>query len=164
VAFVEKDTSALKLYLANSDGLPDNKEYLLSYKILKRDSCITNSTIQYNEFFNQLVTEYYNYKKKSPFTAAILSSVIPGLGKFYLGYKYQARSSLFINIVLGLVLAESVLVPVSALYTGFCITTSSVFYIGNIWGSALLAKKRDRDFYNQINEDISNYYYHKLYP
>lgn len=163
VAFIEKDTSAIGFYLKNNDHLSSNYEHQLSYKILKRDSCFSNS-LNGNEFFKQLVSKYSSHKKKSSFIAAILSSVIPGSGKLYLGYKYQARSSFFLNAMFGLVLAESMLIPVSNLYTGFCLATSSVFYIGNIWGSAALAKKRDNDFYNQINEDISNYYYRKLFP
>lgn len=163
-AFVEKDTASLKICFENNEKFRNNKEYFISYKILKRDSCLADSMMPESEFFQQLISAYSHHKKKSAFKAALLSSVIPGSGKFYLGYKHQARSALLINVVLGLVLAESLLIPVSTIYTGFCLTTSSVFYIGNIWGSAALAKKRDIDFYNQINENISDYYYHKLFP
>ncbi len=163
IAFIENDTTAINNYLKNNNTLINNDEYLISYKILKQDTCFSDS-LQINDFFKQLTNKYSNYKTKSPFIAALLSAAIPGLGKYYLGYNHQGRSALVFNVILGLVLAESILVPISNVYIGLCIANSSVFYIGNIWGSALSAKKRKTDFYNQINEDISNYYYCKLYP
>jgi hypothetical protein len=162
-AFVVKDTAALSSYMENCDSLKKNKIFLVSCKMLKRDSCLADTAMLENEFFKQMIIRYSGHKKKSAFKASLLSALYPGLGKFYLGYRYQAFSALNINTTLGLVLAESIVVPVSSFYTVYCLTVSSVFYVGNIWGTAALAKKRDKDFYNQIDEDISGYYYRQLY-
>jgi hypothetical protein len=162
-AFIVRDTAAINFYLSNNDNPKKEKKYRVSYKIMKRDSCLADTLITGNEFFKQMIIRYSGHKPRSPLKASLLSALYPGLGKFSLGFKYQAISSMEINTVLGLVLAESIILPASSAYTIFCITVSSVFYIGNVWGTAVLAKKQDKDFYNQIDEDISGYYYRQLY-
>jgi hypothetical protein len=80
-------------------------------------------------------------KKKSPFVAALLSTAVPGLGKYYAGRKGQAFASFFSTLGMALIATEN-------LYRGgikspqFIITSSifSIFYIGNIVGSAYSVK------------------------
>ena len=80
-------------------------------------------------------------KKKSPFVAGLLSTAVPGLGKYYAGRKGQAFASFFSTLGMALIATEN-------LYRGgikspqFIITSSifSIFYLGNIVGSAYSVK------------------------
>ena len=164
IAFVAKDTVAVNGYISKYDYLLYNIDFRISHEIINKNISANDSLFVQNDFFGPIAYRLNNYKKRSPFVSALFSAVIPGMGKLYAGKWHQARSSFLINTTFGLVLAESILLPAGNVYVGFCIIVSSVFYIGNIWGSAMLAIKQDKDFYNQINEDISEYYFYKLFP
>ncbi len=77
--------------------------------------------------------------------AVLLSALIPGTGKYYLGYPYQATSSLITNLLLGGAAAEMLLLQPHSLLPVFGSAVFTAFYGGNIWGTALLAKKRKYD-------------------
>lgn len=96
------------------------------------------------EFTNRLRKEMNrvtHIKKKSPALAAGLSAVVPGLGKVYAGRPRHGLAAFLPCAVLGFEAAEA--------YknggwkdTRFLVCSSlfSVFYIGNIYGSALTVK------------------------
>jgi TM2 domain-containing membrane protein YozV len=96
-----------------------------------------------------------SYKKKSPFVAGLLSTAVPGLGKFYAGKRGQALATAAACFVTGIVAAEN-------LYRGgvtspqFIITGTifSFFYIGNIWGSVISVKMARRSFNDKTDNDI----------
>lgn len=102
---------------------------------------------------------YENFHPHSAFLAGTYSAIIPGLGKLYLGYKQQALTDFIANLALGGQTAEAYFRegPKSA---RFIVSASlfGLFYGGNIWGSALLAKKQKRDHYKQTEYEIHNYY------
>lgn len=89
----------------------------------------------------------FNRKSKSPFIAATLSSILPGSGKWYAGKKKQAIGA-FLPIL------SSALLTIEAYNKGgfkdarFWIYGSifTTFYIGNIWGSALTVKIKNKEF------------------
>lgn len=96
------------------------------------------------EFTNRLRKEMdraTHIRKKSPALAAGLSAVIPGLGKVYAGRPRHGLAAFLPCAVLGFEAAE-------AYKNGgwkdtrflVCSTLFSVFYIGNIYGSALTVK------------------------
>jgi hypothetical protein len=132
----------------------------LSVKMLKREnvSMDTNQT-NYSPGMEDIRNEYENPVHHSPFLAGLYSTLIPGLGKLYLGYKYQALSAFVINMLLAEQSAESYVRAgpgsfrfiASASLFGF-------FYGGNILGSILTAKKQRHDYFKQIDHEIFDFH------
>ena len=94
-------------------------------------------------------------KKKSPLAAALLSSIIPGLGKIYAGRTGEGVISFVQVSALGCIAVESL--NKSGVKSGrFIITASlfSLFYIGNIWGSyftvSVEKNERRNEIYNAV--------------
>jgi len=117
------------------------------------------SVSQYSSDIQRIKLQYEHPPAHSAFLAGFYSAIIPGMGKLYLGYKQQAISAFIENIALGGVAAESYFKtgPVSARFilTG---TLFALFYGGNVWGSAILAKKQKVDYKKQVDYEIFNYY------
>jgi hypothetical protein len=91
---------------------------------------------------------------KSATTAAIMSAIIPGSGKWYAGYFGTPFAALFLNAILGGVSLELALKngwnswPAILGYAAF-----STFYIGNIYGtvySVKIKKKENEAFYKGV--------------
>ena len=102
---------------------------------------------------------YTNYPKYSPALAGIYSALIPGAGKLYIGNKNQALTAFIANVFLAAQAAESYF-RAGITSPRFIITAGvfSVFYSGNIIGSVALAKKKKKDYYNELDDEIFNYY------
>lgn len=132
---------------------------LLQRDFLAFDSI--SSSFDYSNFSS--VTEQkalFNYakelkknKKKSPFIGGLLSAIVPGSGKFYAGYRGQAISSMIPTFIFAAASAESYYRagPKSAQFIAAA-SLFSLFYIGNIWGSAISV----RTFYEHRNNEIHN--------
>jgi len=77
-------------------------------------------------------------KRKSPVIAGLLSAFVPGLGKVYVGNNGQAIASFLSVGVIGGIAIENYLKQ--GLWHPQTIAfglMTSIFYVGNIWGSAL---------------------------
>lgn len=109
--------------------------------------------------FYSIADKYSRFRAKSSLAAASLS-LVPGLGKVYLGYPYQGISSLLVNTLLFAQMAESFHVagPKSIRF-GLTASVFTVFYIGNIYGSYIAARKQTLSFYHQIQHEIAHYYF-----
>ncbi len=108
------------------------------------------------------------HKHKSAFVAGMLSVAVPGLGKIYAGKTSEGISSL---LYVGALTAVSLdlynrlgnqhpLFYISAALT-------SVFYVGNIWGSAAAVKRQNIEFNYEIDQRIlldMHIPLRKLYP
>ena len=96
-----------------------------------------------------------NYPKRSAVVAGVLSAIIPGAGKVYSGKLGQGLAAFLEIAALGGATAEYYFRsgPESA---GFIIfgTLFSLFYVGNIWGSALSVHVNRNDFYQRIDNNI----------
>ncbi len=96
------------------------------------------------------------FDRKSPLKAGLLSAIVPGLGKLYVGGQLGQSISTFIqNAVFGIQTIEAYKKsgPKSArfiIYGGLF----SVFYLGNIWGSALSVSIKRQEFNEIINDQI----------
>ena len=97
-----------------------------------------------------------NSKRKSPFVAASLSALVPGLGKVYAGKTGQGIAAFLKVVPLGIIAFENYnkhgykdaqFIFYSSLF--------GLFYIGNIWGSAFSVKVAYIDRTNAINYNIS---------
>ena len=94
-------------------------------------------------------------KHKSPAVAAILSAVVPGLGRVYAGKTKQGIASFLPIALLTLQLQENVRKrgwknPFTIFYSGLF----TVFYVGNIWGSAFSVKIKKDEFNQAVNHQI----------
>ena len=79
-----------------------------------------------------------NYKPKSPLLAGAMSAVIPGSGKIYAGDIYSGVSTLLIVGALGGMAAESWIKLGGRDWRTIALSSVfGLFYIGNIYGSAL---------------------------
>lgn len=107
----------------------------------------------------QNLLTYYNairqQKKQSAFKAAALSALVPGLGKIYVKRTGQGIAAFLQCLVFGVQAYEGYRKDgfQSArflIYGGIF----SVFYIGNIWGSALAVRIDRQEFQDKTHEQI----------
>ena len=94
-------------------------------------------------------------KQKSPAVAAVLSAVVPGLGRVYAGKAKQGIASFLPIALLALQTQENVRKrgwknPFTIFYSGLF----TVFYVGNIWGSAFSVKIKKDEFNQAVNRQI----------
>lgn len=96
-----------------------------------------------------------NVKRKSPFLAGLYSAAVPGLGKWYAGKKRQGIAAFLPILSLGLLTYEGWRKDGvrSARFIGFG-TLFTVFYVGNIWGSALSVKIKRDEFRQEYDNKI----------
>lgn len=135
----------------------------ITIKILKRnlsenDSLLLNSINLSNNILD-IKNRYFNYPHYSPALAGFYSAIVPGLGKWYIGYKDQAITAFASNVLLGSQAIESLL-KAGVKSPRFIITTSlfSIFYAGNIIGSITMTKKKKRDYFNQLDYELLDSY------
>lgn len=111
---------------------------------------------------DELKPDFLQFKKafkKRPWIAASFSTVVPGLGKFYIG-NYKTGTSSFLSLsLLGLQSAESIVKlgikhPLSLIDIGFF----STFYISSIVGAYLDTNAKKKETKNQYLIHASTYY------
>lgn len=136
--------------------------YLLLRKFEKFDSLC--NTFRYDDF--RLTNEQMRLKelslrakkdyKKSPIKAALLSSVVPGLGKFYAGKKGAAIASFATTTALGLMVVETYY-RTKNIKSPQVITFGTLFtffYVGNIFGSYFSVQQQIKSTNGKINNEI----------
>jgi hypothetical protein len=134
--------------------------YLLKKNYQKFDSLTQNKKFKNNLLSVELdnLKKYaaidQKIKRKSMFVAGALSAVVPGLGKVYAGNNGQALATFLTCGLFGAVATENIIKqgiknPQSIFFTGMF----GLFYIGNIWGSALSVQlvKTEKQFENKHN-------------
>jgi hypothetical protein len=95
-----------------------------------------------------------NLKRRSPFVAGALSTLVPGLGKVYAGNNGQAIASFLSVAFLGGITAENYIKQgIKHPQTIIFGVLTSIFYIGNIWGSAIGVQlvKNEKNLENKSN-------------
>lgn len=135
---------------------------IASIALLKRDFILYNNmaknldnNVAYISKLNFFYEKLTQQKDKSPFLAGTLSALVPGLGKVYAGKKAEALGS-FISIASLLVLTNEAYKNdgvKSIPFIGLAGITT-IFYLGNIWGSAATVKVKNSQFNNTINNEI----------
>lgn len=149
----------------NAD-LNELKQFELSgLYLLKKDYRRFDSVSMLANFKNPVISEEFqnlkNYalidkkiKRKSALLAGTLSAIVPGLGKVYVGNNGQALASFLTCGLMGAVAAENyvhfgIKHPQTIFFTGIF----GLFYIGNIWGSAVSVQvvKTEKQLENKHN-------------
>lgn len=102
---------------------------------------ITGPAAEFSDRLQHQMNRVTHIRKKSPALAAGLSAVVPGLGKVYAGRPRHGLAAFLPCAVLGFQAAEAYKNG-GCKDTRFLVCSSlfSVFYIGNIYGSALTVK------------------------
>ena len=111
------------------------------------------------EKFSSEFKEYKKYYKRKPFTAGLLSAMVPGLGKLYAGRKKSFTFTLVTHIIFAVRTIETVKVlgwknPWTIFNLGF----SGAFYFANIYGSFSDMKKIKKERRTQLLIHGSEYY------
>ena len=151
--------------------LQNNYNELLSVQfaglaLLKRDFELFDhhaANFKFEQYYyinseNQLINVRHtlgNFKQKSPFVAGLLSTVVPGAGKIYTGQIGEGVASFLTVGGLAAITAENwVKKGLSNWRTITFGTICSIFYIGNIYGSAISVKVYRNQFHDKQNNTI----------
>ena len=112
---------------------------------------IANEEVSLKKYYENIK----NFKTKSPWLAGGLSAIVPGMGKFYTGYKGEGTTAFLTVLSLAAISTESYLRagPKSFQFISTS-TLFSIFYIGNIWGSVHSVKKRNESFFKEIERKV----------
>jgi TM2 domain-containing membrane protein YozV len=105
------------------------------------------------------LNEYYHriseMPTRSPFVAGIMSAAVPGLGRIYAGKTAEGISSF---LYVGALFATSwdLYNRLGGNNPFFIIsaTISGIFYVGNIWGSAVAVNRVQREFNYEMDQRI----------
>ncbi|MBI4930893.1 MAG: TM2 domain-containing protein [Bacteroidetes bacterium] len=153
---IENDSSLTKLRNLQYAGIA-----LLERDYQQYEDCSKNFSYNYFPLSSEEknFSDYYfrlkKIKKKSPLLAGVMSAVLPGSGKFYAGYKGQGLAALMTVGVLGISAAESYyrmgyksphFITLGSLFT--------IFYVGNIWGSAVSVKLAREHQLHELDDEI----------
>lgn len=134
-------------------------------QLLNKNDRGFDSIVQVTSFSNQLLQEEMKklescakvqkkIKRKSAFTAGALSALVPGLGKVYVGNNGQALATFLTVGVMGGIATENYFrMGIDHPQTLFFAGMFSLFYIGNIWGSAVSVQlvKTEKELENKHN-------------
>ncbi len=159
-------------YISKLDNLSDSLSLEYRWYIENAILLLTRDTRKFDTTVKKLSYRYFqlqeeeknlstyrfqldSVKRRSPVIAGILSALVPGAGRFYAGRPGQGISSMFTVFPLAAMATESLLKAGPSSWN-FIITGGlfSIFYFGNIWGSALSVKVKKNERYRKIDEDI----------
>ena len=155
------------LNLESNSNLKEFKAFMLEgVALLRRDyagfDSLRNASVYTNYMyrsehanFEAYYDEMSKYKRKSPFLAGLISAIIPGLGKFYAGYRGLPFGTMFMTIPLAAMAVEGLIIGglLSPPFLAFG-AVFSVFYIGAIWGSVLSGNALEQEIYAQFDHNI----------
>jgi TM2 domain-containing membrane protein YozV len=134
---------------------------LLERKIPRFDSLKNDFSVQFyaiqkqQEFFKSYEQNILSQNNKSAFKAALFSAILPGSGKVYAGQLGQGIAAFLQNAVFGFQAYEGyrkdgLLSARTIIYGGLF----TLFYVGNIWGSALSIKVKRQEFNDKTDDQI----------
>jgi TM2 domain-containing membrane protein YozV len=107
------------------------------------------------ENLQKISADLYKHKTKSPVVAGLLSTIIPGSGKFYAGKRGEAISAFIANAGLGLVTWENY--RKSGLNSFRTIAFGSAFvfsYAANIYGAILNVNMQETEYKENVKNSI----------
>jgi hypothetical protein len=155
------NVDSIKIYyqeIARLQNLADallRKEPALFLTIFEKGKCTitTLNTIEFNLYLNYL--DLIKIPDKKLWKAIILSAVVPGLGKLYLGKKREAISSFLPVLLNGIQSFEGyrkngLKSPNFYVFGGI----GFIFYLSNIHGTKKCLKRTINEYYEQINKNV----------
>ncbi|MBN1524592.1 MAG: tetratricopeptide repeat protein [Spirochaetales bacterium] len=114
------------------------------------------------ERLSQFAISAKNIPEKSPVLAGILSAIFPGLGKFYAERNEDAIASIILVSLFGGLAAYSFYTDGVESFSGWTFASlAGIFYLGDIWGSAVAAADyndhQKRLLKESVDETISEF-------
>ncbi len=104
-----------------------------------------------NEYYERISQQ----PSRSPFVAGIMSAAVPGLGRIYAGKTAEGISSF---LYVGALLATSWdlynRLGRNSPFFMISASLSGIFYVGNIWGSAVAVNRVQREFNYEMDQRI----------
>lgn len=130
-----------------------------AYRSFARDFTYNNYSLSEGEkMFDKIYRERFEQKRKSPWLAAGLSAVVPGLGKFYSGQYGEGAASLMLVGALGGFAAESWVKNGAGDWRTIAFTAiASLLHISNIYGSYISVGLYDSYLKDAQNQTIVFY-------
>ena len=153
---IENDTSLLRLRNLQYAGIALLESDYQRYEDYSKNFSYNYFPLSSEEKnFSGYYSQLKKIKKKSPLLAGMMSAVLPGSGKFYAGYKGQGIAAMITVSILGISAAESYyrLGYKSPHFITFG-SLFAIFYVGNIWGSAISVKLAREHQLREINDEI----------
>lgn len=151
-----QDSVEAELIRMQHAGLALLQKKYQRYDSLRKGFTYSSYLFQQEEAkLDKFYSEMLAHKNKSPFLAGLYSAVIPGAGKWYAGKKKQAIAAFLPVASLGAVAYEAYRKGgvKSARFIVFG-SIFSLFYIGNIWGSALSVNVERNEFNREYENKI----------
>ena len=136
------------------------EEFYFYYSAILHDS--VNKKLDWREIdlsdslmnrYKKLEQRKKHLKNKSPFVAGLLSTIVPGMGKWYLKRKGDAFYSFIITGLSGAVTYRSFckkLLLTGIVGSGITLT----FYLGSIYGSIIGTKIHNQKLYSDLYTDL----------
>lgn len=117
-------------------------------------------TAIFPEYSRQSIMEFYERKvyppHKNPVFAAILSTVVPGVGKIYTGHYGDGITAFILTGLLSYTSYSNF--KAGHDFRGWLFAgLGGIFYLGNIYGSAVSAQIRNAEIDLQLKIDINNF-------
>ena len=139
-----------KYQLVETISTPLDTLHVAASLVLRRDTYRYNNFLKEHPSFTLFEPEakaMYAFKPRKKWVAALLSTIVPGLGKVYVGDWRQGGYAFLGNTVLAVQAYEGYRKRgyADARFIGFG-GLFMTFYIGNIWGSALRVHIREEEF------------------
>lgn len=99
------------------------------------------------------IIAYKQAERKSPLTAALMSTLLPGSGHVYAGRKSDGFSAFFVNAVFIYAAIEAF--DRDSNTSGYLLASFGLpFYVGNIYGAANAAHNHNKTIENKLREQI----------
>jgi TM2 domain-containing membrane protein YozV len=116
---------------------------------------LDNSIISQTDPLHDLAREGTTMRRKSPAAAALLSSVIPGLGKIYAGEIGDGfQSLLFIGLLGTLSVLSFHSDGVESVPGWIYASAGAILHVGNIYGSVVSARRYNRLQEEALHQDV----------
>lgn len=104
----------------------------------------------------KLLTAVHDGNKKSPLTAALLSAVLPGAGKFYTGRPGDGITAFIMTGLMAFLAVDNYRYG-HQFRAGIFSAAALVFYAGNIYGSAASAQIYNEEEQQSVKDQLSGF-------
>lgn len=138
------------VFLDANPNFKENSNYKLSTLLLRKDwknaeAYQTSVTSPINKTLSGITGKGVLLKRKSPVLAGLLSTIIPGSGKVYSGKWKDGLISFVMTSSASFVAVRGFVKDGKSIYPWVLGTMAVAYYSGNIYGSAVAAKKYNTD-------------------
>lgn len=132
--------------------------YLLQTEWRTASSFRDENKAEIDKTLSEIVDKSLLLKKKSPLMAGVLSAIVPGSGKVYAGRWGDGLVSFLMTSTAGFVAIRGINKDKNNFYPWAMGALSLVYYSGNVFGSAKLAKKinknKEDELVNQVRDFV----------